>query len=111
MQKSKNFRVAFSLQDKAAAVVEVIKGSATHDDFFRRAIEIGISKLIENAARMNHDYLSETMTGATSDYRMVRTDLFAVEEARPETPKPNGEAPRPSTDPMAGIRPRTPPKE
>ena len=101
-----NYELKFSFDERAAAYIDVLRGTATPDDFFRRAMEIGVCQLIENTARMNLDYLMQTQTGATGDYRILRGKLFAVGEPQ-AVPAVQPEA----LDPMMGLKPRgQPPK-
>jgi len=101
-----NYDLKFSLSETSANYIADLRGSATQDDFFRRALEIGVCQLIENTARMNLDYLMQVQTGATGDYRILRGKLFAVGEPQP-VPAAQPEA----LDPMMGLKPRgQPPK-
>jgi hypothetical protein len=101
-----NYELKFSLSEISANYIAELRGSANADDFFRRAMEIGISQLIESTASTNRDYLMQVQTGAIGDYRMLRGKLFAVGEPQ-AVPAAQPEA----LDPMMGLKPRgQPPK-
>ena len=101
-----NYDLKFSLSETSASYIAELRGAATQDDFFRRALEIGVCQLIENTARMNLNYLMQVKTGATGDYRILRGKLFSVSE--PQTVP--AEKPE-MLDPMMGLKPRgQPPK-
>ncbi|HEV3331128.1 MAG TPA: hypothetical protein VG096_09120 [Bryobacteraceae bacterium] len=44
-------------------------------EFAKVGLELGIGDLIENAIRMNRDYLNHTIAGQTKDYRQGRAVL------------------------------------
>jgi hypothetical protein len=70
-----NFNLKFSISDHLLPLIDNVRDPITREEFFRKALELGIADLIENAIRMNRDYLNHTFAGQTKDYRQGRAVL------------------------------------
>lgn len=93
-------RIDFSINDKALALIDELRDSASRENFLIQVLELGLCELIENTARMHRDYLTHRMAGETKDYRQGRTALFQLGEPQPQQQPPpkssNGSAPDPT---------------
>ena len=81
-----DFSVRFSVNDSLVPLIDNIRDAVTREDFFRKALELGIGDLIENAIRMNRDYLNHALSGQTKDYRQGRA-VLRVDDPENTNPK------------------------
>jgi hypothetical protein len=81
-----NFKVEFSISDDLLPLLDGVRDQMSRDDLFRKAIELGIGDLIENAFRMNRDYLNHRLAGDSKDYRQARA-MLCVGEPEKVTPQ------------------------
>jgi len=81
-----NFQLKFSVSDSVLPLVDAMRDGVSREDFFRKAMELGLGELIEAAVRMNRDYLTHTLTGQTKDYRLGRA-VLRVDDPEGATPK------------------------
>ena len=109
-----NYELKFALSETSANYIAELRGTATEDEFFRRAMEMGICQITENTARMNLDFLTQVQTGTIGNYGILRGKLFAVGEpqAVPQTPpqEPDEKQPPEFKDPMMGLKPMQRPR-
>lgn len=81
-----NFNLKFTISDHLLPLIEQVRDPLTRDDFFRKALELGIGDLIESAIRMNRDYLNHTIAGQNKDFRQGRA-VLRVDDPENANPK------------------------
>ncbi len=81
-----NFSLKFSVSDSLMPVIDSIRGPVSREDFFRKALELGISDLIDNTLRMHRDYLNHAFSEQLREYRQGRA-LLRVDDTENTNPK------------------------